>query len=182
MMGGSGYFVSRIMPGTRGLWPNRNRRCRKYSHGWYCGCLARFTDRRPDQRSATLLVVVLFSALLAAAGLVVDGGAKLRAAREASAVAEEATRAGAGQIDRDRAYSHGGRFIIDRTAAIDAARAYLTSSGNTGSVGVASTHKIRVTVTISKPTMLLALIGINEVHVTKTTTANLIQGINGSEQ
>jgi Putative Flp pilus-assembly TadE/G-like len=130
-----------------------------------------------DLGSVTLLVVVFFLALLAATGLVVDGGAKLRAARQASAVAEEAARAGAGRVDRDRAYAHGGRFIIDRTAAEAAARTYLTSSGNTGSVSVAGAQTIRVTVTINKPTVLLAAIGIGQVHVTKTATADLVQGV-----
>src|SRR5256885_16475608 len=89
-----------------------------------------------DQGSISLFVVVFFIALLAATGFIVDGGAKLRAARQASAIAEEAARAGAGQINIDRALAHGGRFVIDRDAAIPAAHAYLTSSGNTGTVSV----------------------------------------------
>jgi hypothetical protein len=134
-----------------------------------------------DQGSITLIVLVFFLALLAAAGLIVDGGAKLRAAREASAVAEEAARAGAGQVDRDRAYTRGGRFIVDRSAAVAAARAYLASSGNKGSVSVAGAQKIRVTVTISRPTILLSAIGIRTVHVTKTATADLLQGVERPE-
>jgi Flp pilus assembly protein TadG len=114
-------------------------------------------SRTRDQGAITLLVVVFFVALLAAAGLVVDGGAKLRAAREASAVSEEAARAGAGRIDRDRAY--------------------LASSGNTGSVSIIGAQKIRVTVTVSKPTLLLSAIGIDDLHVTKTATADLLQGV-----
>lgn len=81
----------------------------------------------------------------------------MRAAREASAVAEEAARAGAGQIDRDRAYTQGGSFVIDRTSAVAAARAYLADSGHGGSVGAAGDRKISVTVTINKPTTLLLL-------------------------
>jgi hypothetical protein len=130
-----------------------------------------------DQGSITIIVVVFFLALLAAAGLVVDGGAKLRAARQASAVAEEAARAGAGRVDRDQAYVRGGRFIIDRTGAVAAARAYLASSGITGSVSMTGARSIRVTVTIDKPTVLLSLIGIGQVHVTKTATADLLQGV-----
>jgi hypothetical protein len=136
-------------------------------------------SRNRDQGSITLLVVVFFAAMLAAAGLVVDGGAKLRAAREASAVAEEGARAGAGRVDRDRAYAEGGRFVVDRTAAVAAVRAYLASSGNSGSVSLVGAQRIRVTVTIRKPTVLLSLIGIGEVHVTKTATADLVQGVEG---
>ena len=131
----------------------------------------------PDRGSITLLTVVFFIALMAATGLVVDGGTKLRAARQASAVAEEAARAGAGQIDRSRAYTQGGRFVVDREAAVKAVRAYLFSSGNSGSVRATGAQTIRVTVTISRSTILLSAIGINRVHVTKSATADLVQGI-----
>jgi hypothetical protein len=138
--------------------------------------------RPSDRGSITLLVLVFFIALLAAAGLVVDGGAKLRAARQASAVAEEAARAGAGQIDRNRAYARGGRFVIDRQAAANAARSYLTNSGNTGSISVTGTQTISVTVTITRPTILLSAIGIDHIHVTKTATADLVQGVEAPDR
>lgn len=130
----------------------------------------------------SLFLVVIFIAILAAAGLIVDGGAKLRAAREASAVAEEAARAGAAQIDRNRAYSRGGRFTIDHNAALTAARAYLSHNGISGRVSVSSAQTIRVTVTITRPTTLLSAIGVNHVHATKTATGNLIQGIRTENQ
>lgn len=135
--------------------------------------------RSGEQGSITLLAVILFLALLAAAGLVVDGGAKIRAARQASAVAEEAARAGAGRVNRDQAYAHGGSFVIDRTSAVAAARTYLNSSGVTGSVAMTGTRRIRVTVTVDKPTVLLSLIGVGHLHVTKAATADLLQGIQG---
>jgi len=121
-------------------------------------------ESRSDRGSITLLVVVLFLALLAVTGLVVDGGTKLRAAREASAVAEEA-------------YSAGGRFVVDRNAAVAAARQYLANSGNTGSVTISGNQKLTVTVTISQPTVLLSAIGIGQIHVTETATADLLQGV-----
>lgn len=155
------------LSGYSGSWPGVRRRKRDWR------------SERGDEGSITLLVVIFFFALLAAAGLVVDGGAKLRAAREASAVSEEAARAGAGRVDRDRAYAQGGRFVVDRTAAVAAARAYLTRSGQSGSVSVAGAQTIRVTVTVRKPTSLLSLIGIEEVRATKTATAELLQGVEG---
>jgi Flp pilus assembly protein TadG len=126
-------------------------------------------------------VAILFLALLAAAGLVVDGGTKIRAARQASSIAEEAARAGAGRIDQNRAYTRGGRFVVDRAAAAAAARAYLADSGNNGTVSVINGQKIRVTVTVSKPTTLLSLIGIGNISVTKTATADLLQGIDQAQ-
>jgi Flp pilus assembly protein TadG len=130
-----------------------------------------------DGGSITLFAVVLFLAILVAVGLVADGGAKLRAARQASDTAEEAARAGAGLINRDRAYSRGGTFLIDQTAALQAARTYLTTHGVKGTVTPVGTEKMRVTVTISRPAPLLSLIGISTVSATKTATADLVQGI-----
>lgn len=95
------------------------------------------TSRREqpiDDGSITLFAVVIFIALLAATGLVVDGGTRLRAARQATAIAEEAARAGAGQVGRDRAYAHGGHFTIDQNTALTAARAYLTNSHTAGTI------------------------------------------------
>lgn len=130
-----------------------------------------------DQGTVTLFVIVIFVALLAAIGLVIDGDTKIRAARESTAVAEEAARAGAGHININRAYAHGGHFTIDRDAAASAARTYLTTTGHTGTVDVTRPHQIRVTVTISKPATFLTLIGITEIHVTKTASARLVPGI-----
>lgn len=130
-----------------------------------------------DQGTVTLFVIVVFVALLAAIGLVVDGDTKIRAAREATAIAEEAARAGAGHININHAYAHGGHFTIDPTTAASAARAYLTTTGHTGTVTIIDPHQIRVAVTISKPTTFLALISITEVHVTKTASARLVPGI-----
>lgn len=130
-----------------------------------------------DSGSVTLFTIVFFFAVLVAVGLVVDGGAKLRAAREASAIAEEAARAGAGQVNRDHAYAQGGTFTIDQNTALQAARAYLAASGNTGTVSPLGSNKIQITVTVSKPAPLLSLIGIGRVDATETATADLVEGV-----
>jgi hypothetical protein len=130
-----------------------------------------------DAGSISLFAVIFFVALFAAAGLVVDGGAKIRAAREASAIAEETARAGAGRVDRNRAYASGGAFVVDPNSAVAAARTYLARSGATGSVTAAGGQKITVTVTVSKPTALLSLIGVGHLTATKTAGASLLQGV-----
>lgn len=134
-------------------------------------------NRYNDRGTVTLFVIVLFVTLLAAIGLVIDGDTKIRAAREATAVAEESARAGAGHIDVNHAYAHGGHFTIDYNTAASAARTYLTTTGHSGAVEVTNSRQIRVTVTISKRTTFLALIGITEVHMTKTASARLVPGI-----
>ncbi|MFI0448045.1 pilus assembly protein TadG-related protein [Actinomadura sp. 6N118] len=131
-----------------------------------------------DRGSYTLVGMVFGLTLIMMFGLVLDGGAKLRAGQQASSVAEEAARAGAGIIDRDRAYA-GGRIVVDRTGAIRAASAYLQSSGHTGTVSATGPHQIRVTVTVGKPTRVLSLVGIGSMRVTRTATADLLSGVEG---
>jgi hypothetical protein len=65
---------------------------------------------------------------------------------------------------------------------VTTARSYLASSGAQGIVSVASPREISVTVTITKPTTLLSLIGIGEVSATKTVKADLLQGVEAPRQ
>ncbi|MBF8186310.1 hypothetical protein ITP53_11230 [Nonomuraea sp. K274] len=104
-----------------------------------------------------MFTAVITFALLLCAGLMVDGGAKIQAYREAYAAAEEAARAGAGQMNTGHAYTHG-RFEIDTTQALSAARAYLSAAGHTGTVSTTG-NQVRITVTVSRPTTLISLIG-----------------------
>jgi len=126
----------------------------------------------------TLFVIIFVLAVLLLTGMVVDFGAKLQAGRQAAHVAEEAARAGAGRIDTDRAYSTG-QFVIDPKAAAQAARAHLAASGHEGTVTPMGRRSMRVSVHISKPTLLLSLIGISEVSVTRSATADLVTGVEG---
>jgi Flp pilus assembly protein TadG len=130
-----------------------------------------------DRGSLTLMLAVLFIALLALAGLVIDGGAKLDAASNAAAVAQEAARAGAGQVDRPTAYS-GGTFVVDQAAARSAALAYLAAAGYQGTVATAR-RTMQVTVTVVVPTKMLSLIGINSFTVSESATATLVSGVTG---
>ncbi|MFI7033613.1 pilus assembly protein TadG-related protein [Microbispora rosea] len=132
-----------------------------------------------DRGSISGFVVVVMLAALVCLGLVVDGGQKIRAYREAYAVAEEAARAGAGVVDVDRAYAQGGRFELDTASALAAARAYLASSGHQGSVAMAGGRTLRVTVNVSRPTVLLSLIG--DVTATASASARMLQGIEQGE-
>lgn len=124
------------------------------------------------------MAVIFTFIFLLLAGMVYDGGAKLRAGQQANHLAEEAARAGAGQIDRDRAYA-GGRFVVDRGAAVRAAQSYLGTTGNAGTAVPVGATKIRVQVTVRKPTALLSLIGIGSMQVTRTATADLLSGVEG---
>ncbi|WP_395108095.1 pilus assembly protein TadG-related protein [Actinomadura sp. SCN-SB] len=139
--------------------------------------------RRPDRDRGglsiftaiiTLVVVVFF-------GAIVDFERKLEARHDASIAAQEAARAGAGQVNRDRAY-RSGTFVVDRPAALRAAENYLRTSGYAGSVTAVGTRSIRVRVTITKPTIFLSLIGISSVHSDAVAVADLISGVQGPDQ
>src|SRR5215469_8409561 len=77
--------------------------------------------RDRERGGLSLMVVVLFAALAALAGIVVDGGAKLIAHENAVAVAQEAARAGATSVDESAAYSSGS-FVVSQQRAFAAAR------------------------------------------------------------
>lgn len=129
-----------------------------------------------ERGSITPYALIFITVLMLFVGLAVDGGAKLRAGWEAVGIAEEAARAGAGQIDRAAAYE-GRDFVVDRGAAVRAARAYLSATGRNGTVGIGGPNSIRVRVTVTKPTWLLSLVGISSVSMTATATADLVSGV-----
>jgi hypothetical protein len=141
---------------------------------------ARGDDR--DGGQITLAVVIFSVGALMIVSLVYFQGIKLRAGREAGNIAEETARAGAGQLDRSRAYTSGVK-AVDPAAAVASARAYLASRGHqgdvTGSVVPVGGAQIRVTVTITRPAPLLSLIGVSTITVTRSATADLIVGVQG---
>ncbi|WP_067469498.1 pilus assembly protein TadG-related protein [Actinomadura macra] len=122
----------------------------------------------------TLVVLVLF-------GAVVDVEQNLEARRDATTVAQEAARAGAGQVDLDRAYARG-EFTVDRRSAIRAARTYLRDAGYIGTVTASGTRAIRVQVTVTRPALFLPVIGITHLRADASATANLITGVRGPDR
>ena len=133
---------------------------------------------RPDRGSITLMLAALGVALIALAGIVIDGGTKLRAAENADAVAQEAARAGAGMVDQSTAYAHG-TFVVDPAQAIAAARGYLAVGGFQGTVTTRGREAIQVRVTITEPTRVLSIIGIDSMTSTGSATASLVTGVTG---
>jgi hypothetical protein len=133
-----------------------------------------------DTGSITLMLVALFVALIALAGIVIDGGAKLNQAENATAIAQEAARAGAGMVNQANAYSTGS-FTVDQGQAITAAQRYLASAGYHGSVTPVGTESIEVTVTVTGPTRVLSIIGIDSMTSTGSATASLVTGVTGPQ-
>lgn len=134
--------------------------------------------RALDERGqVTPMVAILAVALLALGALVFDGGQIFTARREANNLARQAARAGAQQLDI--ALARTGMFTLDPIAAETAARAYLSDQGiNPTSVRVTG-DRVEVTVTLTQPTRLLSILGIDERTVTATASARAARGVTG---
>jgi hypothetical protein len=133
-----------------------------------------------ERGSVTVFVSVAAVALMLMAGLVVDGGAKVRAIQRADAVAAEAARA-AGQaiVLADAVVGNPPR--ADLVAAVRAAETYLAAQGVAGNVEVLDRGaQVRVRVQTSTPTVFLGLIGISSLNVTGEATVTLVRGISGA--
>ncbi|NIH83744.1 hypothetical protein [Amycolatopsis granulosa] len=120
-------------------------------------------------------VVVLISAILALAGLSLDGGLALAAKVRANGQAESAARAGAQAIDLT-AYRNNGTLRLVPAQAIARAQAHLAAEGAAGTVTI-SGDTVTVTVTGSQPTQLLGLIGISSLSVHGQGSAHPQRGI-----
>jgi Flp pilus assembly protein TadG len=110
-----------------------------------------------DEGQLTLFFAIAVVGLLLVAGLVLDGGAQLRAAQRAQAIAEEAARAGAQAVDVD-ALMRGESTRLD--------------PGALGTVS-AGTETVTVEATLTEPTLFLSLIGIGDLSASGSATARL---------
>lgn len=139
------------------------------------------SQRQRDRGSVSVFAVIITLVVVVFFGAVVDFEQVLEARQDANTGAQEAARAGAGRVDRNRAYTRG-RFVVDRQSGVRAARSYLRAAGYTGTVTTAGTSAIRVHVSITRPARFLSLIGINDLHAEATATANLTTGVEGPQQ
>ena len=94
-----------------------------------------------DQGSITLWVAATFMAVIAVAGLVVDGGARIRAGERADIVAGEAARAAS--------FANGPDAMTRTAAAAAAARGILSRSAVTGNVTVTGPGQVAIAVQAS---------------------------------
>jgi hypothetical protein len=133
---------------------------------------ARLGDREAGM--VTAFVVIFTAALILMAGLVLDGGLALSAKVQAIDDAQAAARAGAQAIDIPT-YRATGQITLDPTQATADAQHYLAAAGHTGTVQV-NGEQVIVTVTITQPTQILDLAGIDHLTETGTGTATAEQG------
>ena len=135
-------------------------------------------DGDRERGTITLMLLVMFVALLALAGIVIDGGAKLDQAENANAIAQEAARAGAGMVNQSKALATGS-FTVDQAQALTAALQYLAHLGYRCCAVADGPDAIRVTVTLIAPTRVLSIIGIDTMRSTGSATASLATGVTG---
>lgn len=140
--------------------PRSLRAALRWGRGWWLGR----GWWAADEGRVTAFVVVLTTAVIAMAGLTLDGGRALSAKVEAIGRAEAAARAGADAIDLTT-YRTTGAAVLLPTQAAARAQAYLASVDATGTVTVAG-DVVTVSVTATTDTQLLGLIGITHLQVT----------------
>ena len=132
----------------------------------------RFRDGEDGSGGGMSLVLLLCAvALLVVLGLVVDGGTKAQALDRANRIAMEAAAAGA------QAVTTGGGDV--NAAAADAAvQDYLAAEGVTGDAQIQA-NRVDVAVTLTTPTKMLSMVGIDEITVTGDGYANVIYTLEG---
>jgi Flp pilus assembly protein TadG len=135
--------------------------------------------REMERGSATIFVVGFAIVLFAGAGLAIDGGRAINARDKATDVAEQAARAGAGQLDLDLLRKVDGTVVLDQGAARARADSFVTAAGL---VPATTTTDSSVTVHASATyrTALLGIIGINSIDVSGIATASPATGTNGA--
>ena len=137
------------------------------SHDIYC-------PSNHESGSLTVFVAIISLALFVMVGLVVDGGSALAADRSAYSVAEQAARAGAGQISISQLRSKG-IVALNDSKAVNAAVSYAAAAGLPATAYVSGSTVI-VHISYSRPTTIISLIGIDSLHITATASAQNVEG------
>ena len=128
---------------------------------------------RDDRGAVAIFTAVAGIALLAAIGLVVDGGAKIQAVQKAHNAASEAARSGVQELNGQATYGTG--ITLDKAQATRAARNYLAAAGVDGHASITGGNELTVTTTSTSSTVFLGLIGIHTVSGDATETVRLVR-------
>ena len=134
------------------------------------------TDTDPDTERGTVTasVVILVVAIIAAAGLVYDGGRLMNARREATSVAASAARTAAQELDVDL-FETGDTVTLIPTDADSVARQLLTAQGYDNFEITVTGDTVRVVVRDDVPLTLLGPVAGRTKRVTGVATAALAQ-------
>jgi hypothetical protein len=129
---------------------------------------------RNDRGSATGWAIGTIIVGLLIVALVFDGAAAMTARAAALDAAQQAARAGADQLDLALLREQG-VVAIDPAAAQATAEQWLHNADAEGAVN-ATAADVTVTVTVTQPTVLLAVVGIPTFTITAAATAQPLAG------
>lgn len=132
----------------------------------------RLEQLRGSERGAVAVVFIsIVVVLIVVTGLVVDSSGKYQTAQSAQMLAASAARAGTNALAAGAVTD--GSLALNGSQAISTAESYLSAAGVSGSATVVG-DTITVTVTDSYQTRFLTIIGINNLDVSATASAQLI--------
>lgn len=127
-----------------------------------------------DSGSIAVFVLLVSTALAALLGLVAEGGQVLAARESATALAEQAARAGAARLDA--ASLRQGRIVDPGPGPVLAAERVMVAGGHPGR----ASRSGRVVTATVRPfevrTPLLAIVGVGSIRVTASASAKAVAG------
>ncbi|UFN45206.1 pilus assembly protein TadG-related protein [Nocardioides okcheonensis] len=129
--------------------------------------------RRDDRGSISIWFATTSFIMVVLVGLVVDVGGQVQTQQHARAVAAQAARAGAQELDATSVKGRG--LAIDPGGARVAAIAYLRATGVAGTVTVSDGTLLTVRTTDTYRPKFLSIIGVTRMTVTGEGSARLIQ-------
>lgn len=135
--------------------------------------------RETQRGSVTLWAVIIATSFMLVVGLVVDGGAKLRAGQKADQVAREAARSAAQAVSGDPILGNPG--LVDNTRARNAAEDYLKTAGVPGDVVIAN-GEAQVTTYVSFQPVFLSAVGIGQITVKGHASAQVKRVYEGAQR
>lgn len=130
-----------------------------------------------DEAGSVAIFMALFAvAMMAMAGLVIDGGAAIAARARAADLAEQASRAGADALVPSSLRGLSPTDLrVDPAAARAAADRVLALGGATGEVRIAGLD-VSVTARVPRHAVVLTAVGIDDLTGTATATATVLHG------
>lgn len=137
----------------------------------------RVRGRDAECGSITAFVVMLAAAFVLGAGLVIDGGLALAGKTTAEDEAQQAARTAATALAQGPLRD--GQIVVNPGPALAAAQAYITATGDSGTVTLDGT-RIHARVVHHQSTKILGLFGMGEITVAADATARVESGVTQS--
>ena len=128
-----------------------------------------------ERGSISLYFAITAFAAFVMLGFVVDGGAALATRERAADLATQAARAGADAFSPPTLRGQPTGLSADPAAAQAAANRVLAAAGASGTVTVDG-NQVTVRVTVSRSTVILSAVGLDDISQTASATATAIYG------